>query len=120
MRHPLDEKKALRSRLRKARREHVAALNERIKALILMRPPAAVAGLAQDGAAVGLYHALPDEAPTRGYAKWFAENGHPVALPWFAEVGARCSSACGWTRSMMKGWRSAPMAPCNRRRMRPR
>lgn len=92
MRHPLitalDEKKALRSRLRKARREHVAALNERIKALILMRPPAVVAGLAQQGAAVGLYHALPDEAPTRGYAKWFAENGHPVALPWFAQTGA--------------------------------
>ena len=84
----MDEKKALRASLRQARRAHVAALNERIKALIFLRPPAAVARLAQPGAAVGLYHALPDEAPTLGYARWFAQQGHPVALPWFAGPGA--------------------------------
>ena len=84
----MNEKKALRASLRKARRVHVAALNERIKALIFLRPPAAVAGLVAPGAPVGLYHATPDEAPTRGYAKWFAEQGHPIALPWFAQDGA--------------------------------
>jgi len=88
MRHPLDEKMALRRQLRQARRAHVAALNERIKALIFLRPPAAVAAAVPPGAAVGLYHALADEAPTQGYAAWFAEHGHPVALPWFAQQGA--------------------------------
>lgn len=85
---PLDEKKALRTELRKARRAHVEALDARIRALIFMRPPAAVADLAPPGATVGLYHAIPDEAPTRGYAKWFAENGRAIALPWFAYIGA--------------------------------
>ena len=33
---------------------------------------------------VGLYHAMGEEAPTRGYAKWFQENGWRIALPWFA------------------------------------
>ncbi|MDE1915076.1 MAG: 5-formyltetrahydrofolate cyclo-ligase [Sphingomonadales bacterium] len=88
MRIALDEKKALRASLRKARRAHVAALNERIKALILLRPPAIVAALAAPGSTVGLYHALPEEAPTRGYAAWFGENGYKVALPWFADADA--------------------------------
>lgn len=88
MRHPLDQKKALRAGLRKARRAHVAALDPRVRALIFMRPPAAVAALAPEGASVGLYHALPDEAPTRGYAKFFAEQGRPIALPWFADKDA--------------------------------
>lgn len=84
----MDEKKALRASLRKARRAHVAALNERIKALILLRPPAAIAALATPGSTIGLYHALAEEAPTRGYAAWFAEHGHKVALPWFADKEA--------------------------------
>ncbi len=88
MRHPLDQKKALRAGLRKARRAHVAALDPRVRALIFLRPPAAVAALAPEGATVGLYHALPDEAPTRGYAKFFAEQGRKVALPWFADRDA--------------------------------
>jgi 5-formyltetrahydrofolate cyclo-ligase len=33
---------------------------------------------------VGLYRNTADEAPTGGYARFFAERGHPVALPWFA------------------------------------
>lgn len=84
----MDQKKALRAGLRKARRAHVAALDPRVRALIFLRPPAAVAALAPEGATVGLYHALPDEAPTRGYAKFFAEQGRPVALPWFATKDA--------------------------------
>jgi 5-formyltetrahydrofolate cyclo-ligase len=37
---------------------------------------------------IGLYHAGPYEAPTRGYARWFHERGQNIALPWFAERGA--------------------------------
>ncbi|MEY4160735.1 MAG: hypothetical protein RLZZ136_1356, partial [Pseudomonadota bacterium] len=40
--------------------------------------------LVPDGAVVGLYHANPFEAPAGGYARWFREKGHRIALPWFA------------------------------------
>ncbi|MFA7588684.1 MAG: 5-formyltetrahydrofolate cyclo-ligase [Novosphingobium sp.] len=81
----MDEKKALRTRLKAERRAHVAALPEVTRALILSRPPAPVAALVADGATVGLYHATADEAPAGGYARWFQEQGHPIALPWFAD-----------------------------------
>jgi 5-formyltetrahydrofolate cyclo-ligase len=78
------DKRLLRTRLRSERRAHVAALPEKVRALILMRPPAQVAAMVPAGAAVGLYASHPDEAPTGGYARWFQEQGHPLALPWFA------------------------------------
>lgn len=81
-------KAALRKALRTARREHVAALDPRVKALLFMRPPAALAALVPSGAVVGLYAAVGDEAPTAAYARHFHEAGHPVAMPWFAERGA--------------------------------
>ena len=84
----MDEKHKLRAQLRMARRQHVAGLAASTRALVFMRPPGMVATLAGEGAVVGLYHATPDEAPTRGYAKWFAENGRTIALPRFAERGA--------------------------------
>jgi 5-formyltetrahydrofolate cyclo-ligase len=37
-----------------------------------------------DGSTVGLYHAVGTEAPAAGWARWFAENGMRIALPWFA------------------------------------
>jgi 5-formyltetrahydrofolate cyclo-ligase len=80
----LDAKADLRKRLRAARRANVAALDPRMSALLLMRPPAALIDLIPKGATIGLYAALPDEAPTQGYAKWFHEAGHRLALPWFA------------------------------------
>jgi 5-formyltetrahydrofolate cyclo-ligase len=79
------DKQELRETLRAARREHVAALPESTRALVLMRPPAPVAALMPECAAVALYHALPQEAPTRGYAKWLSENGRTIALPWFED-----------------------------------
>lgn len=84
----MDDKKSLRTRLRRLRAEHVAALPASINALMFLRPPVAVAALAGDDAVIGLYHAVRGEAPTRSYAKWFSENGRRVALPWFADKDA--------------------------------
>jgi 5-formyltetrahydrofolate cyclo-ligase len=84
----MDEKKALRARLRIARKTHVDSLPQTIRALMFLRPPVMVANLAAEGATVAVYHAIHGEAPTRSYAKWFSENGRQVALPWFAEKGA--------------------------------
>lgn len=39
------------------------------------------------GAAIGLYHPLPTEAPTGSYARYFAEAGHQLALPRFGGNG---------------------------------
>lgn len=80
----MTDKPALRARLRAERRAHVAALPAVTRALILSRPPAPVAARVPQGSVVGLYDATANEAPTRGYARWFAENGRLLALPWFA------------------------------------
>jgi 5-formyltetrahydrofolate cyclo-ligase len=84
----VEDKQSLRARLRAERREHVAALSGSTRALVLMRPPAPPLPQIPEGATVGLYHAMPHEAPTRGYAKWFSENGRTVALPWFDDLDA--------------------------------
>jgi 5-formyltetrahydrofolate cyclo-ligase len=84
----VDDKQKLREQLRAQRREHVAALPAITKGLLFLRPPAPVAKLVPDSAAVGLYHAAPQEAPTRSYGKWFHENGRTLALPWFSARGA--------------------------------
>ena len=83
----LDEKQRLRATLRALRREHVAALHDATRGLLFLRPPAPVAALVPEGSIVGLYHATPNEAPTRGYGKWLLENGRRIALPWFADRG---------------------------------
>lgn len=83
----MDEKHRLRGEMREARRRHVAALHGATKALLFLRPPRPLADLAPEGATVGLYHAHPNEAPTRGYARWFFENGRHLALPRFAARG---------------------------------
>lgn len=84
----MDAKHELRARLRAARRQHVEALPQTIRALILLRPPASVAARVPDASVVGLYHATAVEAPTTGYARWFYENGRQLALPWFADRNA--------------------------------
>ena len=73
----------LRKELRSLRREHVAQLDPATRALILHRPPAPLVELVPEGATIGLYHATAHEAPTTGYAKFFHERGHPLALPRF-------------------------------------
>ena len=84
----MDAKAHLRKRLRADRRAAVAALDPRMASLLLLRPPAALAGLIAADATIGLYAAGPHEAPTLGYAKWFHEAGHKLALPWFANRDA--------------------------------
>jgi 5-formyltetrahydrofolate cyclo-ligase len=79
----LDDKHRLREELRAQRKAHVAALPSATKGLLFLRPPGSVAALFDEGTTVGLYHALANEAPTRGYAKWLSENGRTIALPWF-------------------------------------
>lgn len=82
------DKQALRKRLRDARRAHVTALPDAVRALVFSRPPNSVAALMQDAATIGLYYATGAEAPSLGYAKWLHENGHALALPWFADRSA--------------------------------
>lgn len=79
------DKQALRRDLRVARRGHVAALPQAVRALVFSRPPAPVLSLVPAGATVGLYCAVGSEAPSLAYAKWFHENGRGLALPWFAD-----------------------------------
>lgn len=80
----MESKSDLRQRLRAKRRRHVAMLAETTRALLFMRPPAALLGLVPAGATVGLYRANPHEAPANSYARYFLEQGHPLALPRFA------------------------------------
>ena len=82
----MDSKSELRKRLRKARREHVAAQSSAIKALLFNRPPAPLLGHISPDAVIGLYHATADEAPTSGYAGFFHEAGHLIALPHFTST----------------------------------
>lgn len=79
----MDNKTSLRHELRQRRRDHVAAFDPRIKALLFMRPPGPVADMLDPGQSVGLYHAGPAEAPALAYGRWLHERGHPIALPWF-------------------------------------
>jgi 5-formyltetrahydrofolate cyclo-ligase len=80
----VDEKQALRQRLRAERRTHVAALPASTLALLFKRPPNPIVALVPPGACIGLYRATPEEAPVAAYARFFHEAGHPIALPRFA------------------------------------
>ena len=84
----MSDKRSLRQKLRALRRAHVAGLDPATRALVLHRPPAPVLALVPKGAAIGLYHATPHEAPAGGYARFFHERGHRLALPRFAHRGA--------------------------------
>ena len=88
MTEPVNEKARLRAMLRRARVAHEAALPDAVRALLFMRPPAALVELVPAGAVVSVYHPTRGEAPALGYARWFAERGHRIALPWFAARGA--------------------------------
>jgi len=77
-------KSHLRRTLRAARQAHVAAQPDAIRALLFHRPPAPIAARIPAEAVIGLYHAGPDEAPVHGYARFFHDAGHTIALPHFA------------------------------------
>ncbi|MEP5939151.1 MAG: 5-formyltetrahydrofolate cyclo-ligase [Erythrobacter sp.] len=74
----------LRTRLRAARRVHVEAQPDSIRALLFHRPPAPLLAKIGSEATIALYHASDAEAPTSAYAKYFIEAGHTLALPAFA------------------------------------
>lgn len=82
-----DIKTTLRKTLRTARREHLAALPDSVSALVFRRPPAPVMSLIPEDAAIGLYRATDAEAPAAGYARFFTEAGHTVALPRIGDDG---------------------------------
>lgn len=77
-------KNELRQALRAARKAHVEALPDTIRGLLFHRPPAPLLARIGDEAVIGLYHAGPFEAPAGGYARFFHEAGHTIALPRFA------------------------------------
>lgn len=83
-----ENKADLRRRLRAERVAHAEALPAQVRALIFHRPPRPILELIPAGATIGLYHATPGEAPTGGYARFFLDLGHAIALPWFADRGA--------------------------------
>ena len=76
-------KQQLRREARAVRKAHVASLPQATRALLFLRPPAPLLVLMPEGATIGLYHAMGDEAPTQRYARWLYENGRTIALPWF-------------------------------------
>ncbi len=81
----MDEKKALRQRLKTARRAFVNSIPASQRGLILRRPPAPIANLVPDGAVISVYYEQPGEAPATHYARWFHECGHRIALPRLAD-----------------------------------
>lgn len=84
----MTRKSELRKALREARRDHVAAQPDAIKALLFHRPPGPLLEKISEDAVIGLYHATADEAPTHGYSRYFQEAGHTIALPHFSSSGA--------------------------------
>ena len=81
------DKQALRTELRQRRADHDAAIPAALRSLLFHRPPAALLELVPEGAVISVYHPIPGEASPLAYARWFAEQGHAVALPWFAARG---------------------------------
>ncbi len=81
-------KSDLRRSLRAARRAHVLTQPDAIRGLLFHRPPAPIVTRIAPDAVVGLYHAGPFEAPAAGYARFFHEAGHTIALPHFAAPSA--------------------------------
>lgn len=81
-------KSELRRTLRAARKAHVEALADHIRGLLFHRPPAPLLARIPAEAVIGLYHAGPWEAPAGGYARFFRDAGHSIALPFFADRGA--------------------------------
>jgi 5-formyltetrahydrofolate cyclo-ligase len=86
-------KAELRRTLRAARKAHVEALPDSIRGLLFHRPPAPLLARIGDEAVIGLYHAGAYEAPAGGYARFFHEAGHTLALPRFANRSAQMTFA---------------------------
>ncbi len=79
-------KDELRRTLRKSRREHVRAQHASVRALLFHRPPTPLLAAIDTDAVIGLYAATHYEAPAAGYARFFKEAGHTLALPHLGAV----------------------------------
>lgn len=86
-------KAELRTALRAARRAEAEALPAQVRALVFHRPPGPLLERVPKGATIGLYAAHPHEAPAASYGRFFAERGHAVALPRFADRSAEMEFA---------------------------
>ena len=84
----MTDKTVLRADLKRRRAAFVAAIPPSMQALLFNRPPAAIADLVPAGAVVSVFHEMAGEVPASKYARWFAERGHRIALPWLAARGA--------------------------------
>ena len=84
----LTDKAALRVELRQRRLAHEAQIPAAMRSLLFHRPPAPLLALVPEAAVIGVYYPVPGEASPLAYARWLAERGNPVALPWFAARGA--------------------------------
>ncbi|KEO91244.1 5-formyltetrahydrofolate cyclo-ligase [Erythrobacter longus] len=84
----MPSKSQLRKSLRKLRREHVLAQPDMVRGLLFNTPPRPLVSMIDASATIGLYHAAEFEAPTTGYARFFHEAGHKIALPHFADETA--------------------------------
>ena len=84
----MTDKKALRTELRARRAAQEAEIPAAMRSLLFHRPPAPLLSLVPAGAVVSFYYPIPGEASPLAYARWFAERGHPIALPWFVQRGA--------------------------------
>lgn len=84
----MDSKAALRTELRALRRDHASAVPDMVRALLFKSPPRPLLEIIPQNATIGLYHASEFEAPATGYAKYFLEAGHQIALPTFTDGNA--------------------------------
>jgi 5-formyltetrahydrofolate cyclo-ligase len=100
------DKQSLRAELRHHRNAHEAAIPESMRGLLFRQPPKPLLTLVPEGATIAVYHPVGSEASPLSYARWFAEQGHAVALPWFAGRGKPMR---------FRAWdNQPPMAGCNR------
>ena len=76
-----EQKKRLRTELRRKRVAHAAALPAEVSALVFNRPPGPVLELVPPSATIGLYRSDAGEAPSARYIRFFYERGHKIALP---------------------------------------
>ena len=83
----MNTKQAMRAELCRRRSEHEAAIPDSMRGLLFRHPPGQLLSLVPEAATIAVYHPVAGEASPLGYARWFAEHGHPVALPWFAGRG---------------------------------
>lgn len=85
---PRQIKKQIRKRLLAERRAHAETLDDSTRGLLFRRPPRAIVEMIPPDAVIGLYRADPGEAPASGYARFFYEAGHTIALPWLTGLDA--------------------------------